>query len=135
MTLCVSKKQINQFNITFIIHFIQYNKIKFYYDRILPQKMSCTPIHGIYNTCIFLKKLYKYTYICIRDGTGLGLPVPCPVQKRNFVPSRKFLGRKFPVPKCLGTGRDGRDGMGRENLTLTLTYKIDLTWFNVNVQN
>ena len=67
----------------------------------------------IYNTCLFLKKLYKYTYICIRDGTRLGRPCPVsrPVPKRNFVPSRfvpspNFLGQKFPVPKCLGTGRE-----------------------------
>ena len=76
----------------------------------------------IYNTCLFLKKLYKYTYICIRYGTGLGRPCPrvpsrpeekfCPVP---MCPVPKIFGTKISRPKMSWDwmGRPGRDGTGK----------------------
>ena len=59
----------------------------------------------------FFKKNYINTHICTRDGTGRDWDDPV----RFRVPSRPE--EKFcPVLKYLGTGRDGRDGTGREKV-------------------
>ena len=45
-------------------------------------------------TYIFIEKIYIKTHIYIFETTS------------SRVPSGNFSGQKFPVPKCLGTGRE-----------------------------
>ena len=68
----------------------------------------------------FSKKLYKYTYICIWDGIGLGRPRPVSRPEEKFCPVPicpvpKIFGMKISRPKMPwdGTGRPGRDGTGK----------------------
>ena len=62
----------------------------------------------------FLKKLYKYTYICIRDVTGLRLPCP-----------ENFQGENFPSQNA-----SGWDGTGKNWTPLLLTTDVSVKSVN-----
>ena len=69
-------------------------------------------------TYIFLKKLYKNTYLYIRDGMNRDDLVPCPVPSRRGILSRHDLSRpetfrdeNFPSQNAFG--RDETAGAGK----------------------
>ena len=83
------------------IHIPNYGRIFFFISQSYQSRY-----HMVYIThTFFKKKLYKYTYICIRDGIGTTSPRVPSHPEENFISSRKFPGRKFPVSKCLGMER------------------------------